>query len=890
MRLLPQARARRLALLVAVIVLVAAGGAFVAFQERSVPDLSTGAVTVAGCPTGAGPVEVAARRMTRSVRPAPALPVVQRHPPRGLPPGPSAPPSATSSPSASATFPPRTTSSPSPSAGPAPTPSGTPVVTPSATPPPRTPPYQTMPPRTATPQPTAGAPGLVLAPASYGWAVVAARDAVLRVVPPVLARVSQGRFHFSGLTKGVVYQLGAKVAGCPTGKVVTPAGGLFVAGVTPVSAVTVVAPPVVTVSRTTKNYRWSEGAGTRGATWQLSVGEASPGCDDPAGVLATGKLVGQKGEFTVDPGAVARKSLTVVKSLGAVQIAGRTLPYRGSLHLRVVPQGASKKPCAGSTGIDLPTLLPGLPQDGQTQLEVYDHPKLATELYGGCDVCQSGPYDPNLWSPSSAVAWDKPGLSSRPFHWSTTAPGTTQGRWELSAAPLPGICKPGGVLASGTAGFAPGPLVSDSTTSPPLFTVDFGPLDSAGTLKPDTTYYLRVVPLGADGACTGPASAPVTLTYQPPSTATPGCPPAGCIAPPKPPPALAHISTQVTAFQRLTGPSATPPYCFQALVDHTVGTQPGDMISDLVGVVTVGFGGHIGPGQEVCYSPPTGGDDSFWGELTSVVNTIVDIVSFPAKVYDLYTAIIPNILAEIIPGCDDTCRGVLLTVEKAALTAVGLPPSLPDASRLVNDGENYFIEQAGEATGLPPEAIKVAYEQGKQAMIGQLAAASSTQTGFTCDWCAFDNGVRSPSVTVQINRPADDDPSLPYPKAICVGNTSSPVTPPGKFYIASPLYYGGCAAMPTVFPPGATLSLPIALSANTSAMRQADVNADGQSQSQFTHSESEYDELALQTWLGQQENTPTVAFTSSTQTPYDAGGGYGPHTVAGGVSTSTFNG
>ncbi len=54
-----------------------------------------------------------------------------------------------------------------------------------------------------------------------------------------------------------------------------------------------------------------------------------------------------------------------------------------------------------------------------------------------------------------------------------------------------------------------------------------------------------------------------------------------------------------------------------------------------------------------------------------------------------------------------------------------------------------------------------------------------------------------------------------------------------------------------VFPPGATLSLPIALSANTSAMRQADVNADGASQSQFTHSESEYDELALQTWLGQ---------------------------------------
>ena len=67
-------------------------------------------------------------------------------------------------------------------------------------------------------------------------------------------------------------------------------------------------------------------------------------------------------------------------------------------------------------------------------------------------------------------------------------------------------------------------------------------------------------------------------------------------------------------------------------------------------------------------------------QLTSVVN-----------------AIIPNILAEIILGCDDPRRGVLLTVEKA--------------------------------TGLPPEAIKAAYDKGKQAMMAQLAAASSTRPG-----------------------------------------------------------------------------------------------------------------------------------------------------------------
>ena len=110
------------------------------------------------------------------------------------------------------------------------------------------------------------------------------------------------------------------------------------------------------------------------------------------------------------------------------------------------------------------------------------------------------PDDRNLWSPSSAIAWD----------------------------------------TSGTTGFTLGPLVSDSTTSPPLFTVAFGPLASGGTLQLDTTYYLRIVPLGADGTCARPASAPVMLTYQPPSTATLGRPPAGCITPRASPSAGPH--------------------------------------------------------------------------------------------------------------------------------------------------------------------------------------------------------------------------------------------------------------------------------------------------------------------------------------------------------------
>lgn len=733
-------------------------------------------------------------------------------------------------------------------------------------------------PSTPTPTPSSsGLTGIVVLPSSQ--TSPAAFSQPFAAVPPVVHQtVRGGTYTLSGLVKGQAYQLGAKVVGCPTGKVDVPSAGVIVAGSSPSLNLGVIAPPQVKKPTSPDgSVPWSLGPGLSGGSFQVSVGDDPHTCgQQPQGVLASGALTGGSGAVKLNSSALAH---AVALHLKGTTVDG--VPYAGNLHLRVLPAVAKGDPCAPSVSIDVPIVVGDLPQAGATQLQIYDHDQLVKAGYGNCDVCQPGPYDPAYWGTTSGVDWLDPQYSNRPLDWSSTAPGTTGGIWQLSSTMLPNVCKPSGLIASGAIGFAPGPLAKDTVAQPPLFSVDLH--DYASQLNTNSTYYLRVVPTGANGACTGAASASVTVTYK--ATPAPGC---LCLPQPDPPPALANIHTLITSFQPLTGPSQSPPYCFQALADHTVTTDVLQLAQDFVGWITVGPGGTIAKGSEVCFTPQSSDDNSFWDDVVSIVDVIIDIISFPAKVYDLYEQIIPGILGDLIPGCGEKCKSALLFAEKAALTAVGLPPSLPDASRLVNDGEDYVAEQASEATGTPVEVIKTAYNAGKSALVAQLSAASSASTGFPCDWCAFDNGTRAPTVNVLVSRDVSDDPARPLPQRICVDNTQSQVTVKSADYIANPLYYGSCANMPTPFPPGSVISIPLALTVNTAAIRWKIYNDFAAQNSQIVESDGDLDMLALQSWEGQQQHTPVVAFTSQGVTEYDAGHNFGMRQVTTGAFTFVF--
>jgi LysM repeat protein len=61
-----------------------------------------------------------------------------------------------------------------------------------------------------------------------------------------------------------------------------------------------------------------------------------------------------------------------------------------------------------------------------------------------------------------------------------------------------------------------------------------------------------------------------------------------------------------------------------------------------------------------------------------------------------------NILADVIPGCGNTCKAVLEIGLNIAITYfTGLPPSLPSYQDLINDGIDYAVQTAINESGVP---------------------------------------------------------------------------------------------------------------------------------------------------------------------------------------------
>jgi hypothetical protein len=166
------------------------------------------------------------------------------------------------------------------------------------------------------------------------------------------------------------------------------------------------------------------------------------------------------------------------------------------------------------------------------------------------------------WSIQDDV-WPNSAGASRILHWSSGAPGTASGEWQVSTQPLGDACASAvGLVATGTAPFVPGALtptkvdtdfpVDLAAIGKKLEKVDdtFADAPKAGGLgsaaAPTTTVggpggkalggnnpaaplpqvppvpqvvpftgnlYVRVLPLRADGSCSGPATNEVTISY-----------------------------------------------------------------------------------------------------------------------------------------------------------------------------------------------------------------------------------------------------------------------------------------------------------------------------------------------------------------------------------------
>ena len=266
-------------------------------------------------------------------------------------------------------------------------------------------------------------------------------------------------------------------------------------------------------------------------------------------------------------------------------------------------------------------------------------------------------------------------------------------------------------------------------------------------------------------------------------------------------------------------------WCFIAITDHDTS---GDITKeqDFVGLMAnwAGFG-HLNAGQSFCLTPPGPPDPSF---LDQVLQFVIDVVSFPAQLYELYKTVLPNVIGSFltdvlnIPGCAPPekgqpagdCYGALVTAENIGLAALGLPPSLPDMHALLENGIDELASQTATQlndAGIPvtKEQIASGLEAGKDELVQAFATVANQAQGFDCSvngvaWCAFDGGARSPSVNVQATRPS-----------------SSTVTPPTRVCVdvapGNTLYYRSCTNIPALAP-GQSITVRIPLQTTVSVL------------------------------------------------------------------------
>ncbi len=333
--------------------------------------------------------------------------------------------------------------------------------------------------------------------------------------------------------------------------------------------------------------------------------------------------------------------------------------------------------------------------------------------------------------------------SSRKLEWTATGSGITHGIWQVSSQPFPAeysVGAPPGLLISGIseatyhekAGLTTGEFTIDfkydlqytgsgypppATATPTTFwnagrvsSTDSALFsDLAGIMKFSLPaalpriLYIRVTPIAEGHPAPGPSNS-VRVTVEPSAA---------------PPPI--HISqvpayaveivpgsyvneVQVVQEMGIMGCSTITAVDHDALVawyqqayaayEQTLGSGT---IASMAEQAYQYYADHIG--QTVCPNTVELPEDtileqigqafeSWWNSLSSALEgikgTLVDAI------------------ASIIPGCDSTCKSVLMTGLNFTITYfTGLPPSLPDFDGMVDMGIEYAVQVAIAQSGIP---------------------------------------------------------------------------------------------------------------------------------------------------------------------------------------------
>lgn len=444
------------------------------------------------------------------------------------------------------------------------------------------------------------------------------------------------------------------------------------------------------------------------------------------------------------------------------------------------------------------------------------------------------------WGTRDTVDWTDPATATRVFHWSSAAPGVTSGRWEVSALPFPDTClaPPSPVIATGDAPYSPGALGQNfmatafdidfaevlasvraraAATAPASEQLTFISASIAELLRP-TTVWVRVVPLGDDGApgCAAAPSNQVRIDFGATEADTVatidgwgGAQPVEVewetYTPHRPGKAL--VSGAVPVIEIIA------PHTLPAAGD-TVALLNDPMGATIIASGQAASGADVPVGQRyVLWQKPP--DDSVWEEFGEALWSIgeqvglgyvVDAVNWVSGVYEDVKAGVVAVVADVITatgivdcGEGTTCRDGVSSALTAGLVALGLPPSLPNFSALANQGLDYLATQISAQSQLPlDQALVVAREA-----VAQLSQhATSTLPGFPGlgEWYVDLRPAQLGSMTLRVTRPAD-----------------SPAGPNvGAMNLTGEVYRSATSA--PQLPPGASVSFPITLLPQTDGL------------------------------------------------------------------------
>jgi len=309
------------------------------------------------------------------------------------------------------------------------------------------------------------------------------------------------------------------------------------------------------------------------------------------------------------------------------------------------------------------------------------------------------------------------------LQWTPPA-GASGGLWQVSRFPFGEVCtpEPGGVFQSGS-------VSPDS--SPKIFKVSFPapgtdlysipiPQPGGGTnYLPSTSlpqsYYVRVLPV-FDGIVKCSPSNTVVLTVDPNrpkvivNTPTP--------APAAPaPPELFDI--EIVEFKPIHFPKYTYLNCVQ-IVENPFFEKKADVVENWLSGPYVVAGQvlmlkDIPPGSILCPQPYVYQEPPF---IEQAGQFLIDALNTISEAYEILKALAVKLVVKAIPYCyagefieaykdeiDSVCNAAAEVIVQAAMTYIGLPPSIPNYEQLKDTAKGKLtelaVQQLEEQTGLP---------------------------------------------------------------------------------------------------------------------------------------------------------------------------------------------